>query len=91
MILKKKKTNKEKILETELNIELFSYGKYVDAYNFVKNFKPDLRKVRTAKGYTQQKLADEVGVTKTYISKEENNASGLSADFLDKIIKLFIK
>lgn len=91
MIGKKKKTDKEIIAKKELNTELFAYSKYIEAYNFVKTFKPDLKKIRLAKGYTQQTLADSIGVTKSYISKVENGGSGLTADFLDKIIKLFLK
>ena len=55
-----------------------------------KNFKLGvlLQEARRKKGMTQQELADKVGMTKSYISKIENNVKEARLTTLQKIVEL---
>jgi len=46
-----------------------------------------LKKERRIAGLTQQELAEKSGTTRTYISKIENDASGIEISTLEKIIQ----
>jgi len=47
-----------------------------------------IKLARVNSGISQSKLADEVGVTKTYVSLLENDRKDASVDLLKKIAKL---
>ena len=47
-----------------------------------------IRKQRIKKGYTQEKLADELGISLKYISRIESGASGIKKSTLAEICKL---
>lgn len=48
-----------------------------------------LRKLRIQHGYTQQEVADVIGVTKSTISKYEKGQRNLSGDHIEKLSELF--
>lgn len=48
----------------------------------------NIRKQRIKKGYTQEKLADELGISLKYISRIESGASGIKISTLAEICKL---
>lgn len=48
-----------------------------------------LKKLRKEHGYTQQQVADELGVTKAAISKYENGLRDISRINIEKLSKLF--
>lgn len=54
-----------------------------------ENFKLGLllHEARTEKGLTQEELAKKVGMTKSYISKIENNAKEVRISTLQKIVE----
>ena len=46
-----------------------------------------LRNVRTQKGYTQEYMADSLGISQKQYSRLENGESGITLDYLEKICK----
>ena len=46
-----------------------------------------LRNARTQKGYTQEYMADSLGISQKQYSRLENGESGITLDYLEKICK----
>jgi transcriptional regulator with XRE-family HTH domain len=51
----------------------------------LKNLGPKIRFYREQRGYTQEQLAEKLGITKGYISRVENNKERPNLEFLVKI------
>ncbi|MGP7819798.1 helix-turn-helix transcriptional regulator [Niallia sp. 01092] len=54
-------------------------------------YRKKLREVRKKNGYTYQKMADKLGITKSYYWQIENGKRGLSYDQAVKIASIFQK
>jgi transcriptional regulator with XRE-family HTH domain len=57
--------------------------------NFVPNAWIDLRKLRTSRGWSQRKAADELGFSRAYLSAVENSKRSVSLKMMAAIIKVF--
>jgi transcriptional regulator with XRE-family HTH domain len=49
----------------------------------------NLRKLRSARGMTQEDLADAAGIDRSYISEIENERFSVSADLVEKLADVF--
>ncbi|MFT8323224.1 MAG: helix-turn-helix transcriptional regulator [Bacillus sp. (in: firmicutes)] len=54
-------------------------------------YREKLRELRTKNGYTYQKMADKLGITKSYYWQIENEKRGLSYEQAVKIASIFQK
>lgn len=52
-----------------------------------KKFGKRIRELRLAKGWSQEKFADEVGVHRTYIGAVERGEQNIALDNIDRIAK----
>lgn len=52
-----------------------------------KKFGKRIRELRTQKGWSQEKFADEVGVHRTYIGAVERGEQNIALDNIDRIAK----
>jgi transcriptional regulator with XRE-family HTH domain len=51
----------------------------------LKNLGPKIRYYREQRGYTQEQLAEKLGITKGYISRVENNKERPNLEFLANV------
>lgn len=51
----------------------------------LENLGPKIKYYREQKGYTQEQLADKLGITKGYISRVENNKERPNLEFLANV------
>jgi len=49
----------------------------------------NLKKLRGAKGWTQEEAADQLGFSRCYITSVENGNRGISKNMINRIIKVF--
>jgi len=52
-----------------------------------KKFGKRIRELRLAKGWSQEKFADEIGVHRTYIGAVERGEQNIALDNIDRIAK----
>lgn len=54
-----------------------------------KDFSKKLKEIREAKGYTQESLADEIGVNAQHVARLETNRTATSFDTLERLALAF--
>jgi transcriptional regulator with XRE-family HTH domain len=45
----------------------------------------NLRKIRVAKGFTQEKLANNTGIDRAYLGRGENGKENITIGFIDRV------